>query len=43
MTRARIAPRAAAIGWRIGQDPARRAKFSALPLSDATGLIFDEL
>ncbi|MGV9635527.1 nucleoside deaminase [Nocardia rhamnosiphila] len=43
MARARIAPRAAALGRSIGQDPARRAEFSALPLSDAIGLIFDEL
>ncbi|MEU1522037.1 hypothetical protein ABZ413_07530 [Nocardia rhamnosiphila] len=29
-------------GRRIGEDPARRAEFSALPLFDAIGLILDQ-
>jgi hypothetical protein len=43
LARARIAPRAVALGRMIGQDPARRAEFWALPLSDAIAFVLDEL
>jgi tRNA(Arg) A34 adenosine deaminase TadA len=43
LARARIAPRAAALGRKIGQDSARRAELSALPLRDAIAVVIDEL
>jgi tRNA(Arg) A34 adenosine deaminase TadA len=43
LARAQMAPRAAVLGRKIGQDPARQAEFAALSLHNAIGLVFDEL